>query len=76
MFEEKITVLNSSAGAVMDDLDSGKRTYTVSEIQDICDIGWATAYRLIKRNCFKTVKIGGHIRISRKSFDSWLDGQE
>lgn len=76
MFEEKITVLNSSTGAVMGDLDSGKRTYTVSEIQDILDIGRATAYRLIKRNCFKTVKIGGHIRISRKSFDSWLDGQE
>ena len=46
------------------------------KIHDILDIGRATAYRLIKRNCFKTVKIGGHIRISRKSFDSWLDGQE
>lgn len=50
-----------------------KRTYTVSEIQDILEIGRNAAYDLCKSGKFKCVKIGGSIRISRKSFDEWLD---
>ena len=61
--------------AVNASLPDGKRSYTVEEIQTILDIGRATAYRLIKRDCFRSVRIGGHIRISKKSFDAWLDGQ-
>ena len=61
--------------AVTGGLPDGKRSYTVEEIQTILDIGRATAYRLIKRDCFRSVRIGGHIRISKKSFDEWLDGQ-
>ena len=61
--------------AVNGSLPDGKRSYTVEEIQTILDIGRATAYRLIKRDCFRSVRIGGHIRISKKSFDEWLDGQ-
>lgn len=50
-----------------------KRTYTVDEIQDILDISRTTAYALVKRNLFHVIRVGGHIRISKKSFDTWLD---
>lgn len=50
-----------------------KRAYRVEEIAEILDIGRAAAYELVKQGCFKTVKIGKAIRISKKSFDEWLD---
>ena len=76
MFEEKKAQVNNRAEmGLVAEHDDGKRTYTVEEIQNILEIGRATAYRLIKKEYFKCVKIGGHIRISRKSFDAWLDGQ-
>ena len=54
---------------------SDKRTYTVDEIQDILNIGRNTAYELVKTNQFKCIKVGRVIRISKKSFDEWLDNQ-
>ena len=50
-----------------------KRAYRVEEIAEILDIGRAAAYDLVKLRYFKTVKIGKAIRISKKSFDEWLD---
>ncbi len=50
-----------------------KRVYTVDEIQDILSIGRNAAYELVKSGQFLTVRIGGSIRISKKSFDTWLD---
>ncbi len=50
-----------------------KRTYTVSEIQDILGIGRNAAYAIVKKGYFSTVRIGGIIRISKRSFDAWLD---
>lgn len=50
-----------------------KRTYRVEEIAEILDIGRAAAYGLTKMGYFKIVKIGKSIRISKKSFDEWLD---
>ncbi len=52
---------------------SEKRTYTVEEIQNILGISQPTAYNLVHSNLFHWVKIGRHIRISKKSFDHWLD---
>ena len=52
-----------------------KRVYTVDEIQDILGIARSSAYNLVKRNLFRSVRIGGSIRISKKSFDAWLDSQ-
>lgn len=46
-----------------------KRTYTVSEIQNILSISRPTAYTLVKKNLFRSIRIGGKIRISKKSFD-------
>lgn len=51
------------------------RTYTVDDIAQILKIGRTSAYRLIEKEYFKSVKIGTAIRISRSSFDAWLDGQ-
>lgn len=52
-----------------------KRVYTVEEIQDILGIGRTSAYSLVKQNVFHSVRVGGSIRISKKSFDAWLDSQ-
>lgn len=52
-----------------------KKTYTVTEIQDILGISPSTAYALIKRKEFHSVSIGRSIRISKPSFDAWLNGQ-
>ncbi|NCD03856.1 MAG: DNA-binding protein [Clostridia bacterium] len=53
-----------------------KRTYTVSEIQEILNIGRNSAYELVKTASFKSIMVGRVIRISKKSFDEWLDANE
>lgn len=50
-----------------------KRTYTVEEVAHILGIGRTSAYTLIKEGHFKIVRIGNAIRISKRSFDEWLD---
>ena len=52
-----------------------KRTYTVDEIQSILGISKSSAYALVKEGNFKCINVGRHIRISKKSFDEWLDNQ-
>jgi len=52
-----------------------KRTYTVKEIAEILGIGKTAAYSFVKENHFKIVKVGAAIRISKNSFDEWLDSQ-
>ena len=52
-----------------------KRTYTVPEIQDILDISRPTAYALIKKNYFRSIRVGGQIRISKRvSMNGWTTG--
>lgn len=53
--------------------DSGKRAYSVDDIMAILDISRSSAYILIKKNLFRSVKIGNQLRISKASFDEWLD---
>ena len=55
------------------DVASQKRTYTVLEIQDILSISRPTAYALIRKNYFRSIRVGGQIRVSKKSFDVWLN---
>lgn len=51
-----------------------KRCYTVREIQDILCISRASVYNLLKRNEFRWIRLeGSKYRISKKSFDEWLD---
>lgn len=51
-----------------------KRTYRVDEIQDILGIGRDAAYKLCRSGLFRVVKVGKTVRISKKSFDAWLEG--
>lgn len=77
MFEDRIAELNKETEERMATapVQFDKRTYTVDEIQDILDIGRTSAYSLVKKNLFRCVRVGGTIRISKKSFDEWLDNQ-
>ena len=54
---------------------STKRTYRVNEVTKILGVSNAPAYRLIKEGHFRTVRIGSSIRVSRQSFDEWLDSK-
>lgn len=51
----------------------GKRSYTVKELQEILQISRPAVYDLLKRKEFNWVVVGGKYRISKKSFDAWLD---
>lgn len=72
MFEERIAAINADTTPTP---SYEKRIYTVDEIQDILGIGRNSAYSLVKSGVFHSVRIGGNIRISKKSFDEWLDMQ-
>lgn len=74
MFESRIAKLNKETEAIPN-ISYEKRIYTVDEIQDILGIGRNSAYSLVKSGVFHSVRIGGNIRISKKSFDDWLDNQ-
>lgn len=73
MFDEKIEEMNRETAIAQVEYVQNKRTYTVNEIQDILGISRPTAYALVKRNLFRSIRIGGQIRISKRSFDEWLD---
>jgi excisionase family DNA binding protein len=51
----------------------GKRTYTVMEIMEILDVSRKKAYQLCNSDNFKVVRVGKSIRVSKSSFDEWLD---
>jgi excisionase family DNA binding protein len=53
-----------------------RRTYTVEDVAQILGIGRTSAYLLVKEGHFKIVRIGNAIRISKRSFDEWLDSLE
>lgn len=74
MFEDRVTALNKEVD-VIPNIPYEKRIYTVDEVQDILGIGRNSAYTLVKSGVFHSVRIGGNIRISKKSFDDWLDNQ-
>ena len=49
------------------------RTYTVNDVARILGVSQARAYRLVQEGLFKSVRIGNAIRISKRSFDKWLE---
>ena len=75
MFEDKIAAMNQQTDLAMAANDGyfDKRTYTVDEIQDILGISRSSAYNLVKKGLFRVVRFGGSIRVSKRSFDEWLD---
>ena len=50
-----------------------KRCYTVKEVQEMLGISRPTVYELLKKNEFRWIQIENKYRISKKSFDEWLD---
>lgn len=54
---------------------SDKRTYTVLDIAAILQISKSKAYELCREGQFKSIKVGRSVRVSRLSFDEWLDKQ-
>lgn len=52
----------------------GKRCYSVGDLQEMLGISKPAVYELIKRKEFHWVIIGGRYKISKRSFDEWLDG--
>ena len=53
-----------------------KRCYTVEELQIILAVSRPTVYNLIRQKQFRAFQVaGGKWRISRKSFDEWLDAR-
>lgn len=57
-------------------VESEKRVYTVDEITEILSVSKNIAYELLDSNEFHYVKLGKIYRISKKSFDLWLDGRK
>ena len=53
---------------------SEKRSYSVSEAAQILGVSNRSIYNLCANKAFKAVRIGKKLRISKKSFDEWLDG--
>jgi excisionase family DNA binding protein len=73
MFEDKVTAMNSEIEAIPVVPQFEKRVYTIDEIQDILGVSKTTAYNLANSGEFRCVRVGGQYRISKKSFDKWLD---
>ena len=55
--------------------NSEKRTYSVQEIADILQISRSMAYNLCQQSLFKIVRVGKYVRVSKHSFDEWLDSK-
>ena len=49
------------------------RTYTVSDVARILGVSTNAVYRLSPENLFRSVRMGSAIRISKRSFDHWLE---
>lgn len=50
------------------------RCYTVEDLQAILMISKSSVYNLLKKKEFRWIRVGrSGYRISRKSFDEWLD---
>ncbi|WP_373125109.1 helix-turn-helix domain-containing protein [Blautia producta] len=56
-----------------------KKTYEVSDIQEILGVSRTQAYKYIKdvykaQSPFKIIKVGNVYRIPKRPFDRWLNG--
>lgn len=73
LMEQRMVELSARNTEKAPVLDSEKRAYSVDDIMAILDISRSSAYILIKKNLFRSIKIGNQLRISKASFDKWLD---
>ena len=73
LMEQRMAELNAHNAEKSPIPDNEKRAYSVDDLMAILDISRSSAYILIKKNLFRSVKIGNQLRISKASFDEWLD---
>ena len=73
LMEQRMAELNTRNSEPPPASSDEKRAYSVDDIMAILDISRSSAYILIKKNLFRSVKIGNQLRISKASFDEWLD---
>ena len=62
---------NSVSSPVSTAKDS--RCYTVEDLMEMLLLSRPTVYRLLKQNEFRWFKVSGAYRISKASFDAWLN---
>lgn len=53
-----------------------KRSYSVAEAAEILGVSKRSVYHLCSNGVIKSVKIGTKLRISKRAFDEWLDGED
>ena len=51
-----------------------QRSRASLDLQEMLEISKPAVYELLKRREFHWVMIGGRYKISKRSFDEWLDG--
>lgn len=73
LMEQRMAELNAHHAEMVPTCANEKRAYSVDDIMAILDISRSSAYILIKKNFFRSIKIGKQLRISKTSFDAWLD---
>ena len=69
MNPDNITKIPTSSAMLTFD----KRTYTVDEVAALLQISRSKSYELCRQGLFKTIKVGRAVRVSKLSFDDWLD---
>lgn len=76
MFEKEIESANENLEGYISPTEKVKQVYTCNEIQEILNVSRTTVYQLLESHVFHYVRVGGRYRISRKSFEKWLNGTD
>lgn len=63
----------SESGSCSSQTHREKKTYSVQEIADILQISKTKAYDLCKNPEFRIIRLERTIRVSKASFDEWLN---
>lgn len=67
--EKKMPTASSTPTPIVQDI----RCYTIEDLMAMLALSRPTVYRLLKQNVFRWFKVGGAYRISKASFDAWLN---
>lgn len=67
--EEKMPTASSTPTPVVQDI----RCYTIEDLMAMLILSRPTVYRLLKQNEFRWFKVSGAYRISKASFEAWLN---
>ena len=70
--------LNTFAKPTNVDTDNRLICYDILDLgkQLILKVSRTTVYELLKSKKFHSVRVGGQYRISKKSFENWLNGEK